>query len=74
MNDEKTHGFGVDLPLGCDGATCLMGRRGLNDNAVAAKTFLQLVEANTRRSERKGGCIAAGNPPAYPLRVNRAAQ
>jgi hypothetical protein len=32
-------------------------------------------EASTEQlSVRMGGCVAAGNPPAYPLRVNRLAQ
>jgi hypothetical protein len=34
VNDEKTHGFGVDSPLGYAGATYLMGRRTRKGQAV----------------------------------------
>ena len=32
------------------------------------------MNEHVTHSERKGGCIAAGHPPAYSLRVNQAAQ
>ncbi len=32
------------------------------------------VAKTAQRRERKGGCKAAGHPPAYSLRVNRVAQ
>jgi hypothetical protein len=65
VNDKKTYGFGVDLPLGYVGATYLIGRRGLNGNAVAAETFLQVSRHATPRAE--GWLHSSREPTGLPL-------